>query len=154
MWSIDTCIYSYHLSLWFFYVFFLFLCFSFLFFLPHFPSVPPLLFVHSYPFLYLLPWWDLPFLPLNCFWLIIGVLPGLPTGLLASQPLPLLRVCWLHHFLFLDKIDCLVFTSLRFHFTPLDLALSYHLPLRHASSGSSPYLPLLGEISFQQDISP
>ena len=106
--------------------------------------------IHSYPFIYHLPCWDFPFLLLYCFWLLIGVLPGLPTSLLATQPLPLLRVCWLHHSPFLDKIACFVFTSLCFHFTPpnkdLALFLSHHLPLWHASDGPSPYLPLLGEM--------
>ena len=50
---------------------------------------------------------------------------------LAAQTLPLLRVCWLHHSPVLDKIACLIFTSLPFHFTPLDKdpALFHHLPL-------------------------
>ena len=53
------------------------------------------------------------FLPLNCFWLLMGVLPRLPIGLPT-----LLEMCWLHHSPFLDKIACLVsylspfFTSL------------------------------------------
>ena len=46
--------------------------------------------VHSYRLLYYLSWWDLPFLPLNCFWLLMGVLLRLPTNLPATQPLPLL----------------------------------------------------------------
>ena len=59
-------------------MFFLFLySFSsfFLLFLPFvfshfFPPPPPSFFcftIHNYPLLYYLPWWDLPFLPLNCF---------------------------------------------------------------------------------------
>ena len=41
-------------------------CFFFFFFStsPSFCS-SPLFTIHSYPFLYHLPWWDLPFLPLN-----------------------------------------------------------------------------------------
>ena len=44
----------------------------------------------SMVFLYCLHWQDLPFLPINCFWPIVGVLPKLPTSLLAAQP-PLLH---------------------------------------------------------------
>ena len=67
-------------------------------------------------------------------------------------------MCWLHHSPFLDKIACFFFffltlsiiTSLiRIRIKPL-----HYLPLWHASSGPSPYLPLLGEMSSQQDISP
>ena len=136
------------MSLWFFVCFFFFSLsltsssFHFLLLLP--------LTIYSYPFIYHLPCWDFPFLLLYCFWLLIGVLPGLPTSLPATQPLPLLRVCWLHHSPFLEKIACFVFTSLCFHFTPpnkdLALFLSHHLPLWHASDGPSPYLPLLGEM--------
>ena len=37
-----------------------------------------------------------------------GVLPRLPIGLPAAQRLPLLRMYWLHHSPFLEKIVCLV----------------------------------------------
>ena len=77
--------------------FLLSLFFPFFFYLFFFLSlVPPsfLLFtVYNYPFLYYLLWWNLPFLPLNCFWLIMGVLPKLPTNLPTTQPLPLLWMC-------------------------------------------------------------
>ena len=110
-WSIDACLYTYHLYLSGFFVctFFLFSLF-FLFFLSTSPSFrsSPLFTIHSYPFLYHLPWWDLPFLLLNYFWLLISVLPGLSIGLSTAQPLSLLRVCWLHHSLFPNKIACLV----------------------------------------------
>ena len=49
----------------------------------------PLFIVHINGRLYYLPWQDLPFLPLNYFWLVVGVFPGLPTGLLTAQPPPL-----------------------------------------------------------------
>ena len=92
-----------------FYMFFLFLYSFFSFFLPLLPFVLPLFIVKSYPFLYHLPLWDLLFLPFNYFYLLMGVLPRLSTGLLAAQPLPLLKMCWLHHSPFLDKITCLIF---------------------------------------------
>ena len=89
MWSIDACLYSYHLYLsGFLYV----LSFS-LFFLLFLSTSPSFRFsplsssfftVHKYPFLYYLSWWYLPFLPLNCIWLLMGVLPGLPISLLAT----------------------------------------------------------------------
>ena len=44
----------------------------------------------------------------NCFWLLVGISPGLPTNLLVVQSLPLPRVCWLHHSPFPNKITCLV----------------------------------------------
>ena len=92
------------------------------------PSVP--LYCPQLPLLYYLPWWDLPFLPLNCFWLLIGVLSRLPTGLSAAQPLPLLWMCWLHHSLFPDKISCFVsYFSLFFHFSHLDKDQAFPLPI-------------------------
>ena len=97
--------------------------------------------IHSYPFIYHLPCWDFPFLLLYCFWLLIGVLPGLPTSLPATQPLPLLRVCWLHHSPFLDKIACFVFTSLCFHFTPPDKDLALSLSLITYLYGMHPMVP-------------
>ena len=51
------------------------------------------------------------------------------------------RMCWLHHFPFLDKIACLV-SYLPLFFTPIiwiRIKLFYHLPLWHASSGLSLY---------------
>ena len=92
-----------------FYMFFLFLYSFFSFFLPLLPFVLPLFIVKSYPFLYHLPLWDLSFFPFNYFYLLMGVLPRLSIGLLAAQPLPLLKMCWLHHSPFLDKIACLIF---------------------------------------------
>ena len=70
------------------FIFFLslvFLCvffFSILSFLSTFPLVP--FTVHTTPFLYHLPLWNLPFLPFNCFWLLMGILPRLPTSLPAT----------------------------------------------------------------------
>ena len=95
------------MPLWFLYILFFFL-FSFLFYLFFFAFPPSSFTIHSYHFLYYLPQWDLPFLPLNCFWLLMGVFPRLPTSLSATQPLPLLWMCWLYHSPFLDKIACLV----------------------------------------------
>ena len=112
-WSIDACLCSYNL---FSFFFFLVCVLSFsLFFLPFLSTSPsfslfpyPPFIIDSYPFLYHLTLWDLPFLSLNYFWLLIDVLLGLPTSLPAVQPLPLLKMCWLHHSSFLDKIACLV----------------------------------------------
>jgi len=43
--------------------------------------------VHGYPFLYCLPLRDLPILSLNRFWLLMGILPGLPISLPLSLPI-------------------------------------------------------------------
>ena len=73
------------------------------FFLPPHPPT-----IHGYPLLYCLPLWNLPLLSLNHFWLLVGISLGLPTKLLVVEPLPLSRVCWLHHSPFLKKITCRV----------------------------------------------
>ena len=139
-----------------------FLCFSFLsfssllylYFLPWL-FILALFTIHNYCLLYCLPWQDLQFLPLNCFWLVVSVLPRLPTSLLTAQPLPLHYVgcttpdsqtkvvlfCLLHLFVFN--------TLIRIRVKPLP-----HLPLWHASSSFSSCLLLLGEMLSQQDISP
>ena len=91
-WSIDACLYFYHItfSLVFFFYHLVFL--SFLFplysFLPlllallfFFPPPPPT--IHGYPLLYCLPLWNLPLLSLNHFWLLVGISLGLPTNLLV-----------------------------------------------------------------------
>ena len=144
-----------HISLWFSYLLF-FSFFSFLFYLFFFLFLLSPFTVHNYCFLYYLPWWDLPFLPINCIWLLMGVLPRLPIGLPAAQPLPLLWMYWLHHSPFLDKIACFVsYLSLFFtSFIWIRIKPLHYLPLWHASSDPNPYLPLLGEMSSQQDISP
>ena len=72
---------SLSISLLAFLIFFLFLSFF---------CVPSLLSaMHIYGHLYYLLWQDLPFLPYKYFWLVVGVLPGLLTGLPAAQPPPL-----------------------------------------------------------------
>ena len=76
--------------------------------------------VHGYPFLYCLPLWDLPLLSFNCFWLLMGILHGLLISLPAIQPLPLPKVCWLHHSPFSDKITCSFLISFCSCFTNLD----------------------------------
>ena len=92
-------------SFFFHFFFHVFLCFLlFLFYLLR--SSP--FTVYGYPFLYHLPLWDLPLLSLNRFWLLMGIPLRLPTSLPAVQPLPLPKVCWLHHSPFSDKITCLV----------------------------------------------
>ena len=56
-----------------FFSFILSLCFLF-------AVVPSPFTIHNYSFLYFLPWQDLLFLPLNNFWLVVGVLPRLTTA--------------------------------------------------------------------------
>ena len=116
------------MSLWFWYFLF-FSLFSFLFYLFFFYPFHPPFIVHSYCFLYYLPQRNLPFLLLNYFWLLMGVLPRLPTGLSATQSQPLLWMCWLHHSPFPNKISCLVsYFSLFFHFPHLDKDQTSPLP--------------------------
>ena len=74
----------------------------------------------------------------------------------AGYPATTTTLYWLHHTSFPNKngLSCLlplfVFTTLIWiRVKPL-----LHLPLWHASSGSSFYLLLLGEMSSQQDIFP
>ena len=75
-----------------------------------------------------------------------------PTG----YPATTITLYWLHHTSFLDKngLSCLlplfVFTTLIW----IRVKSLSHLFQWHASSGSSSYLLLLGEMSSQQDISP
>ena len=147
-WSIDACLYSYHSyfsSLWFFsvYSFSLF----FLFFLPF------LLF----PSLFTLP----PFYTI-CHY---GIYPFYPSTIFGSlwvfyQDCPL--ACQLpSHYLWSKWVGCATLhsqTKLLACFLPLSIftspiwikiKLPHHIPLWHASSGLSPYLPLLGEMSTQ-----
>ena len=63
-----------------FFTFFLSFCFLF--------SVVPFFTNHNYSILYYLPWQNLPFLPFNHFWLILGVLLRLTTGLPSGHPPP------------------------------------------------------------------
>ena len=136
-------------------IFFSFLSFlSFSTYLPSISCSSPFI-VHNYHFLYYLPRWDLPFLLLNCFWLIMGFLPRLPISLQATQPLPLLWMCWLQHSSFPNKIACLIsYLSLFFtSFIWIRIKSLHYLSLWHASSGSSPCLPLLGEMSPQRSLS-
>ena len=112
MWSIDACPSSYCLT--FSLVFLLLnlsicLCLSMFSFLSStFCFLASPFTIHGYPLLYHLPFWNLPLLSLNHFWLFVGISPGLPTNLPAVQPLPLPRVCWLHHSPFPNKITCLI----------------------------------------------
>ena len=71
--------------LFFFLSFTRFSLFSFSFLLPF----SPLFTVHVYGLLYYLLWQVLPFLPLHCFWPIVGVFLGLPTSLPVAQLPPL-----------------------------------------------------------------
>ena len=91
----------------FFFSFFFHVFLCFLLFLFYLLRSSPFT-VYGYPFLYHLPLWDLSLLSLNRFWLLMGIPLRLPTSLPAVQPLPLPKVCWLHHSPFSDKITCLV----------------------------------------------
>ena len=116
MWSIDACLYSccftfplvflFPLSLSnfsFFFLYFLLSSFLHLAFLP-----PPLFIVHGYPlFVPFVIVGFTPFVP-QPFLASCGISLRLPTHLLVIQPLPLPKVCWLHHSPFPDKITCLV----------------------------------------------
>ena len=112
------------------------------------PPPPPFFTIHNYCILYCLSWQDLPFLPLNRFWLVVGILPRLPTSLPAAQPLPIhcigyttpysqTKMAWL-------GLSCLlplfVFTT----FIWIRVNLLPYLPLWHASSGSSSYFTFFG----------
>ena len=90
-------------------------------------------------------------LPLNYFWLLMGVLLRMSIDLLATQPLPLLWIYWLHHSLFLDKIACLISYLSLFFTTLIQIRIKplRYLPLWHASSVSNPHLLFLGEMSSQ-----
>ena len=68
-----------------------FLCFLFLY-LSMFPVIPPcffFLFCTTEAFFILPTVMRFTILPLNHFWPVVGVLPRLPIGLLATQPPPL-----------------------------------------------------------------
>ena len=145
-----------HVFLWFFCVFFSFLSFSSLFYLYFFLwwMIPPFT-IHNYYLLYCLPWQNLPFLSLNCFWLVVGVFPRLSTSLPTAQPLPLHWIgCIIPHsqrkkkgrlvFLPLSILIILIWIRVK----PLP-----HLPLWYASNGSSSYLLLFNEMTSQQDLS-
>ena len=73
---------------WFFVFLSFFYSFFFVFFLFSSPLFP-LFTVHVYGLLYYLLWQVLPFLPLHCFWPIVGVFLGLPTSLPVAQLPPL-----------------------------------------------------------------
>ena len=123
-------------------VFLRFLCFSFLsfFFLALsliLAVVLPSFTIHNYCLL-----------PLNCFWLVVGILPRLPTGLPIAQPLPLHCVgCATPHsqtkngLFYLLPVFVLI-TLICIRAKPLP-----RLPLWHASNDSNSYLLLLGEMS-------
>ena len=106
----DFCIFSFFFSF-----------FTLLSFLSYYPCFLPLFFffffppfftIHGYGLLYCLSLQDLPFLPLNRFWLIVGVLPRLPTGLLAAQPLPLHCVGYTTPYSETKKVFVLSFISI------------------------------------------
>ena len=161
MWSIDACLYSYHLYSFGFSMrsLFLFSFFSFLSFLSFYLSFLSFLLpftVHRYPFFRLSAMVGFTIFAYQLFWLLMGVLLGLSTNLPATQPLPLLKVCWLHHSPFSDKITCLVSYLSLFFTSHIQIRIKplHYLPLQHASGGFSLYLPLLSEMPSQQDISP
>ena len=93
------------------------------------------------------------FYPFNCFWLVVGVLLGLPIGLPVAQPPPLYCVgCATPHSQTKVVFFCFLLSfgvSIRIRVNPLP-----YQPLQRASSCSSSYLPLLDEMPSQQEISP
>ena len=131
--------------------FFHFLSFSFLFYL-YFICSPSVLLYCSQLLLFILSTMvGFIILPLNYFWLFMGVLLRLSIGLLATQPLPLLWIYWLHHSPFLDKIACLISYLSLFFTTLIQIRIKplRYLPLWHASSDSNPHLLFLAEMSSQ-----
>ena len=147
------------MSLWFFYIFFFFLLLFYLFFFLSLvlPSFYFLFFtIHSNPF-YII-----------CHGGIYYSYPSTAFGFLwvSFQDCPL--ACQLRSYCHCSKcVGCttlysrkklfvLFLTSLCFFtsFIWIRIKPLHYLPLWHASSGPSPYLPLLGEIPSQQDVSP
>ena len=86
LFSLGFLYFSFSFLLLCFLYFLIFLSTSLFFCLPLFLLllVSPLVTIHDYSFLYCLLRQDLPFLPFNHFWLVVGVLPRLPTGLPAA----------------------------------------------------------------------
>ena len=150
----------YFLSLVFFPIFLSFLfgffVYSFIFYSFFFYFLRPSFTVHGYPFLYHLPLWDLPFFVpqpfLAPYWYPFRTTHE-PAGCLTSTsaqsvlvvPLSILRQNYLSYFLPLSILVLPMWKRIK---------LPHHLPLWHASSGPSPYLPLLDEMPSQMDISP
>ena len=111
--------------LFFFWFFFFFFWYSFIFYFLCFSLLFFLLFIFFYycswlSLIYRLPLWDLPLLHLNRFWFLTGIPLGLPTNLLAVQPLPLLKVCFFTTLHFQTKLLVLFLTSLCSCFTHVD----------------------------------
>ena len=122
-----------------FFTFFLSLCFLF--------SVVPFFTNHNYSLLYCLPWQDLPFLPFNHFWLVVGILLDWPLACRMPTPPPP------HTML---AAPCLILSQNGFVLSPTSLhtliqirvkPFHYH-PLWHVSSDSNSCLLLLDEMSF------
>ena len=90
----------------------------FLFLLVLFLRYSVLLFtVHIHGFLYCMLWQGLPFLPLNDFWPIVGVLPRLPHWS-AGCPATTTILCWPCHTSFLDKSNFVLFSLFPSHSYP------------------------------------
>ena len=119
----------YFLSLVFFPIFLSFLSgffvYSFIFYSFFFYFLRPSFTVHGYPFLCHLPLWDLPFFVpqpfLAPYWYPFRTTHE-PAGCLT---VPLLRVCWLYHSPFSDKITCLISYLSLFLFYLCGKGLSY-----------------------------
>ena len=82
--------------------------------------------VHGKGFFILLAMIRFTVLPLNYFWPIVGVHPGLPTGLLAAQPPPLpCTSCAIFH----SQTKGVLFYFLVFRRIPIQLRAGYSLLL-------------------------
>ena len=95
--------------------------------------------------LYYLILWDFSLLSLTGF--LWASLQGFPLTYWLSQPLPLLRVCLLHHFPSPDKILFFFLPFISQYLPSLmdkDWRLSLYLSLWHASNGLSPLLASFG----------
>ena len=103
-----------------------FLCYLSIFFYVSCYSSFLLFTVHGKGFFILLAMIRFTVLPLNYFWPIVGVHPGLPTGLLAAQPPPLpCTSCAIFH----SQTKGVLFYFLVFRRIPIQLRAGYSLLL-------------------------
>ena len=103
-----------------------FLCYLSIFFYVSCYSSFLLFPMHGKGFFILLAMIRFTVLPLNYFWPIVGVHPGLPTGLLAAQPPPLpCTSCAIFH----SQTKGVLFYFLVFRRIPIQLRAGYSLLL-------------------------
>ena len=104
--------------------------------------------------------WLLPHFIVNClhrispFWLLVSILLGSPTNLLVARPLPLPKVCLLHHSQFQDKTSLFCFSLTLFallEWIRIGGSLSIYLYGMHQVVQAF-CLPLLGKMPSQQGI--